>query len=33
MVIRSQKIKQTRTVCVDDAHRGWNNTKIQRTGN
>jgi hypothetical protein len=28
MVIRSRKIKRTRTVCVDDAHRGWNNTKV-----
>jgi hypothetical protein len=24
MVIRSQKIKRTQTVCVDDAHWGWN---------
>jgi hypothetical protein len=28
MVIRSRKIKQTQTVCVDDAHRGWNDTKV-----
>ncbi len=28
MVIRSRKIKRTRTVCVDDAHRGWNDTKV-----
>jgi hypothetical protein len=28
MVIRSRKIKRTRTVCIDDAHRGWNDTKV-----
>jgi hypothetical protein len=28
MVIRSRKIKRTQTVCVDDAHRGWNDTKV-----